>query len=151
MRVSRCPSQIIARDPPLRDTRKGDDRAHIPCTRNQYASRSIRIIYFFVTLLLELSSANHTDVLSRTAAAFLSPNVLGIRVLHQCARIACVSGEICGLIICSQYTCFRIERNSTYQVLIICAYILPNASVIVYKLRLSPALNKSSIRLNNKI
>jgi len=72
----------MPRDPPplpLHVTRKCDDRAHISRARNQFVSRSRSIrIYSFVTKLFR--SANYPDVLSRITAAFLSPNVLGIRV-----------------------------------------------------------------------
>ena len=63
-------------------TRKGDDRAHFPRTRNQFASQSrlIRIIYPFVTLLLELSSANHIEVPSRINVVFCNVIVYAYRI-----------------------------------------------------------------------
>ena len=119
-------------------TRKVYDRAHISCTRSQFASRSwsIRIIYLFITFLpesfIQHFFPNHIDVLSRITAAFLSPNVLlGIRVPrgHQCARIAYVFSEICRSRYRLQYTFFRTAvRNysTSHQVRIIWTRILSN-------------------------
>jgi len=64
-------------------TRKDDDRAHwFPRARNQFASQSrlIRIIYPFVMLLLELSSANHTEVPSRINVVFCNVIVYVYRI-----------------------------------------------------------------------
>ena len=70
------------RPPPLRVTRKCDDRAHISRAKNQFVSRSrsIRIIYSFVTLLISKSKCE----LSRRSIAYYRRifviYVLGIRV-----------------------------------------------------------------------
>jgi len=84
---------------------------HIPRTKSQFASRPIQIIYSFVTLLLELSTMNHTEALSRINAVFYYVMLPYMHIRHQCAKITCVSGEICRSRYCSQYTIFRTMRN----------------------------------------
>ena len=75
----------MARDPPFRNTRKVDDHAHVPRVNVQFASRSrtIRIIYCysFVTFLLELLNANHTEAPSRINATVCY--VLSIRISRE--------------------------------------------------------------------
>ena len=67
------------------NTRKVDDRAHVPRVNVQFAprSRTIRIIYCysFVTFLLELLNANHTEAPSRINATVCY--VLSIRIPRE--------------------------------------------------------------------
>ena len=70
---------------PFCNTRKVDDRAHVLRVNVQFASRSrtIRIIYCysFVTFLLELLNANHTEAPSRINATVCY--VLSIRIPRE--------------------------------------------------------------------
>ena len=76
--------------PPLRNTGKIDDRAHILHARIQFASRSrsIRIICSFVTLLLKLS--NHTKAPWRINTAFCHVTLPYTRTVRASVRENCL-------------------------------------------------------------
>jgi len=82
---------IARRDLPVRDTRKGDDRAHIPRARNQFASRS-RLKRIIVNAFYPEAEERITPMFCRVLPfAFLLPNVLGIRIPRAVVCANCLS------------------------------------------------------------
>jgi len=142
-----------------RDTQEVDARAHIPRAKIQFAFRfrSIQVYrYSFVTLLLELLSANHTEASSHNNAAFchvmfsVYARAFSARELIYLNLRRNLPVSIFAIHFLSNERKTVRNYSTSYQVQITCARILPNASIIGLRAPLTARFEQILIRFNNK-
>jgi len=119
--------------------RRDNDCEHIPRARSQFPINTdhllIRNAFSRIRVRITQKLFCALTLYQKFEKILYHVTLLYTRIAHQCARIVCVSGEICRSRYCSQYTLCRtaVRNYSTLnQVWIICACILPKASIIEF-------------------